>query len=66
MMDRSDNSYDFVCVVCNQVFTKLPSGVREISRALNGRVTVYEFLDGSQHHLKRKRKQAAIAVKEKI
>jgi hypothetical protein len=58
-MDRSDSLYDFICTICNQVFNQLPSGTREISRALNGRVSVYEFPDGSQHHLKRKKKQAA-------
>lgn len=66
MTGRPDSLYDFICTICDQHFEQIPEGAREISRAYYSRVVLWEFPDGTQHSLKKQRKQTATAVKEEI
>ena len=63
-MDRPDSFYDFICTICNQTFNQLPPDALEISRSPGSRVTIFEFADGSQHALKKRKKKTVLCTEE--
>ena len=65
MGERSDSLYTFICSICDQHFEQIPEGAIEISRSFNSRTTFWKFADGVTHALKKRKKQAAIAAKDK-
>ena len=52
-----DSLYDFICTICEQHFEQLPDGAIEISRSYHSRVTIFEFADGTQRALKKRKKR---------
>lgn len=63
-MEHPDSLYDFICTICNQTFNQLPPDAKEVSRALGSRVTIFEFADGSQHALKKRKKKTVQSTEE--
>jgi hypothetical protein len=64
MGGRPDSLYDFICVICSQTFDHIPLDALEVSRSLGSRITLWDFPEGSQHSLKKRRKKAAKAAEE--